>query len=258
LNLEKSPQLGEANTILQTPDSSYLFLMKKNLSLSIPRPCSQKWSSFQKTAEGGFCGSCQKVVVDFTSMSDEQIVSYFKSRPSHTCGKFRPAQLTQYPLYSNTTHFLRAPSLLKVAALSLGFLFGSRETTANIHHQRVEVSETAGAQHHYSPLLKTVTGRVIMKDDDSPMPGVNVVVRGTTRGTVTDSDGYFTLTDLNEGDVLVLSFIGFVTKEYKITDRIPETFTMEFEMLSDITGEVNVQGVYSSKPGLWTRIKNLF
>lgn len=46
-----------------------------------------------------------------------------------------------------------------------------------------------------------------------PIPGVNVIVKGTTKGTVTDFDGNFLITDVKKGAILTLSFIGYVTKE---------------------------------------------
>ena len=70
--------------------------MKTNLNLSIPSPCGQKWQAFIPTPDGGFCSSCNKVVVDFTGMNDEQIVDFFKNKPAHTCGRFRPDQIRTY------------------------------------------------------------------------------------------------------------------------------------------------------------------
>lgn len=42
--------------------------------ISIPKPCPEKWDSFPRTLNRGFCKSCDKVVVDFTGMSNEQIL----------------------------------------------------------------------------------------------------------------------------------------------------------------------------------------
>ena len=58
---------------------------------------------------------------------------------------------------------------------------------------------------------KTVSG-VISDADAVPLPGVNVIVKGTNKGVVTDFDGNFAL-EANDGDVLTISFIGFTTQE---------------------------------------------
>lgn len=54
---------------------------------------------------------------------------------------------------------------------------------------------------------KTVTG-VVVDELDAPIPGVNVVVSGTTNGTITDFDGKYTI-KMNDGDKLMFSFIGY-------------------------------------------------
>ncbi|MEC3965004.1 TonB-dependent receptor [Flagellimonas halotolerans] len=61
---------------------------------------------------------------------------------------------------------------------------------------------------------KTVTGTV--SDNIGPMPGVNVLVKGTTNGVVTDFDGEFTIDDVSNEDILIFSYIGFVTQEVPV------------------------------------------
>ncbi|MFI1743269.1 SusC/RagA family TonB-linked outer membrane protein [Thalassobellus sediminis] len=63
----------------------------------------------------------------------------------------------------------------------------------------------------------TVKGNVSSQDDNLTLPGVNVIVKGTTRGATTDFDGNFSI-NASIGDVLVFSYIGYITKEVKITN----------------------------------------
>ncbi len=51
-----------------------------------------------------------------------------------------------------------------------------------------------------------------------PIPGVNVVVKNTTKGAVTDFDGNFTITNIATGSTLTFSYIGYVTKQVVITN----------------------------------------
>lgn len=62
---------------------------------------------------------------------------------------------------------------------------------------------------------RTISGKVTDGTDGTPVPGVSVVVKGTTNGTVTDSDGRYTI-PANSGDVLSYSFIGFETQEIPV------------------------------------------
>jgi len=62
---------------------------------------------------------------------------------------------------------------------------------------------------------KTVSGNVTDATDGSPLPGVNVLVQGTTNGTQTDFDGNYTI-EVTEGGVLVFSYIGTATQSVTV------------------------------------------
>lgn len=70
-------------------------LLMKKIHLSIPRPCHENWEAMTPREKGKFCGSCQKTVVDFTNMSDRQIVEFFKKPPSSICGRAYNDQLNR-------------------------------------------------------------------------------------------------------------------------------------------------------------------
>lgn len=61
---------------------------------------------------------------------------------------------------------------------------------------------------------KTVTGTVT-DDQGLPLPGVNVLVEGTNRGTQTDFDGEYSI-DVTQGEILAFSYVGFETAEYQV------------------------------------------
>ncbi|MBJ6367280.1 SusC/RagA family TonB-linked outer membrane protein [Snuella sedimenti] len=63
-----------------------------------------------------------------------------------------------------------------------------------------------------------VQGTVIAEEDNQPVLGVTVLVKGTTKGVATDFDGKFTIA-LNVGDILIFSSLGFETKELEITEK---------------------------------------
>ncbi|MBX2914851.1 MAG: SusC/RagA family TonB-linked outer membrane protein [Cyclobacteriaceae bacterium] len=73
---------------------------------------------------------------------------------------------------------------------------------------------------------REVSGKVSSSDDGSALPGVNVVLKGTSNGTVTDVDGNFRLIVPSSGGSLVFSFIGFKTTEVVIGDRSSITVSL--------------------------------
>ena len=72
---------------------------------------------------------------------------------------------------------------------------------------------------------KTVTG--IVADGQGPLPGVNVIVKGTSNGTQTDFDGNFSITSVTAGDILVFTYIGYKKTEVSVGSEATLTVTLE-------------------------------
>ena len=68
-------------------------------------------------------------------------------------------------------------------------------------------------------LAQQVTGTVTDKADGVKLPGVSIVVKGTTVGTVTNTEGYYELTVPEDGTTLVFSFVGMSKVEVDIAGR---------------------------------------
>ena len=89
-------------------------------------------------------------------------------------------------------------------------------------------SETLRPESHSNGLQDaiTVSGTVSSQENGELLPGVNILVKGTTTGTVTDMDGAYSLTVQDENAVLVFSFIGFSHQEVPINGRSQINVTM--------------------------------
>ncbi|WP_370003863.1 TonB-dependent receptor, partial [Winogradskyella sp.] len=76
----------------------------------------------------------------------------------------------------------------------------------------------------------TITGKVIDADMNSPLPGANVIVKGTTNGATTDFDGNFTITANATSGEIIISYVGFATKVVKFNgDTNLGTITLEID-----------------------------
>ena len=73
----------------------------------------------------------------------------------------------------------------------------------------------------------SVKGKVTEKATGMELPGVNVIVKGTVNGTVTDFDGLYTLENVNIGDILVFSFIGFNNLEVTVNSNADINVALE-------------------------------
>jgi hypothetical protein len=77
---------------------------QKYLAIQLDSPCHEDWAKMQPTEKNRFCDSCQKTVIDFTEMSDEQIIGFFenmsrqnkdKAGNQSLCGRMNQAQFGQ-------------------------------------------------------------------------------------------------------------------------------------------------------------------
>ncbi|MFD0861581.1 SusC/RagA family TonB-linked outer membrane protein [Sungkyunkwania multivorans] len=104
---------------------------------------------------------------------------------------------------------------------------------------------------------RTITGQVVSDVDGVPIPGVNVVVAGTTTGTTTDFDGNY-LIKAKQGDVLQFSFIGFVTQLIPIENQRTQNVILEED--TEALDEVVVIGYGTQKKsnltGAISKVKN--
>ncbi|WP_075589937.1 SusC/RagA family TonB-linked outer membrane protein [Labilibacter marinus] len=78
---------------------------------------------------------------------------------------------------------------------------------------------------------KQITGVVTEKESGEPIPGVSVVVKNTTNGTITDIDGNYAL-QVKTGDVVVYSFIGYTNQEVTVTDQTQITVALANDVVS--------------------------
>lgn len=228
--------------------------MKNQLSLDIKTPCSENFNEFKPTAKGGFCASCDKDVIDFTTMNSEEIISYFKNKSNkNTCGKFNNNQLKTY--YSKPK---QAKKLSFFGGIGLAFLtlfsFGKMQAQDTKNNTKESDDDTKKIDILKEDKMILVKGHVSSSDDGLPLPGVNVVLEGSDKGVQTDFDGDFTFPEkLKVGDVLIFSFIGMDSRKVIITNQDSAS---KIELKVDIglqftecivVGKVAVKKVYASK-----------
>lgn len=91
---------------------------------------------------------------------------------------------------------------------------------------------------------KTITGTVKNKADGIPIPGASVLIKGTANGSTTDFDGNYSIT-ASSGQTLSFSYIGFETKEIKVT--IQQTLNIELSENALKLDEVVIVGFASQK-----------
>ena len=215
--------------------------MKKELNLRIPEPCHENWNDMTPNARGRHCDSCAKTVVDFTNKTDEAIIKIYESE-QHLCGRFKTDQLNR-PLIMER----REPSVwTSVAAVAAFTLMTLQSVDANAQGAP-KIVQTDTFHNGYlkgkiatSILNDRVIKGVVLDADSIPLAGANILIKGTTVGTITDFNGNYSLRVKN-GDTLVCSYVGYETLEIAITPDTNFNVTMQMSDL-ELMGEIVVVG----------------
>ena len=217
--------------------------MMKEIKLHIDTPCSENFNDFKPTQKGGFCQSCTKEVIDFTTMTDEQLHDFFTNNNSqHICGRLKVNQLGNKIKPKTTPSLYRYFAGVGLVCLSF-FSFNPLQAQSKSSEK---VNEKPTNQKGDIIVKGTVT------ENGLPLPGVNVVLEGTTNGIQTDFDGYFEFPlPLKKGDVLIFHYLGFETKKVTISDK-DNTLNISLKIDLDdselvLMGEVAIKKVFKSK-----------
>ena len=91
----------------------------------------------------------------------------------------------------------------------------------------------------------TVTGTITERDTGMPIPGANIIIKGTNRGTTTDFDGKYALENVNLDDVIVFSYVGFAQQEVPFTGQ--ETINVSLAPDTAVLEEVVLIGYGSTR-----------
>jgi len=169
---------------------------KKALTLTVPEPCGENFNKMTPVKGGKFCDSCEKTIVDFRTMSDYQILRFYKENNGKICGVFNQKQLNRampFPMEVAPSKNWKA-----VAALAAGLLFSGglvSQTTIPTIGKTTATTQiiNKGEQPKASTTPnQTIKGRVIANNQEI-LIGANIIIEGTTIGTTTDFEGFFEL-----------------------------------------------------------------
>ena len=216
--------------------------MRKTLKVTIPEPCHENWSQMTPVEKGRFCKSCSKTVHDFTDKTDEQIVKSFLENQS-LCGRFKSGQLNKELVYSRkTTNSYRT---LLASSLFSFLSFGAFKAFSQVKPETVQTDSvkqtTVKGKHAISVLNDKIVSGTILDENGFPLPGVNIIIKGSSIGTQTDFDGNFKL-KAKLGDIISFSFVGYKTEEKII--GIEPNYNFNLEVDNEIFGEVVITGMF--------------
>ena len=175
-------------------------------SLSIPTPCAQPWAAMRPTAAGRHCGTCQTEVVDFTRLSEAEVLAYLSRRGGRSvCVLANASQVGPAPATRWRQWLLAGLALLGWHPVTSCATKPPRQLPA----QATAASGPTAAQAQQI----TIRGHVLDGATATAVPQVSVFINDTQFGTVTDAEGRFELVMAAgwapiAGGTVALKFVG--------------------------------------------------
>jgi hypothetical protein len=206
--------------------------MQPAIKLDITQPCNQNWEQMSPSHEGRYCVSCQKSVVDFSSMSDKDIFQYMQQATHAVCGRFNDDQLQKVlkpvangspvPYRKNIWQLIMAGTLFAQQVSSQVTPMPSSPITHAVPLQDTVALDADQYQVIDGSNKQPLTGATIMADSILMTTGVN---------------GLF---EYNATHVkIAISYIGYETREFLSTNgSLPKR--IELERKSDVLAEVSI------------------
>lgn len=214
--------------------------------------------------------NCQKTVVDFTAMTDQQIASIMAQTANEGCGRFRQSQLERSLQLSVTTPNSRGRFWGLLTAGLLGYQAAQSESLAPLSQQSTSVQ--AGGEERKSGQLepesivptdssRIVSGRVVDEASNTAACGATVLIKELGRGAQVNKDGNFQLLIPADHSLeqltLQVTFIGYITQEIRLTPTSRNSLDIRLNEDTTALGEVVVVGGYK-RATFWQRLRNRF
>lgn len=247
-------------------------LVKKKKYIELPNPCHENWWEMEKVPLGRHCNVCEKKVIDFTRMTDQQVIEILQKANYKTFGKFTEHQLNN-GFEKKKENFL--PFQLKAAASAVFLLFSMKSLALNTTKtEKVEMNTKLNSQKVYSfrkqiNQVPTDTNKRFLKGvvldsiSGEVIPSVKITLVENSSRTITDIDGKFVL-ELPEGlidnfTILVSSYthelVDYEIHISKIKDNIEN---YQILLPSDISAVPMIGLVVPAKKKWWKRKNRKF
>ncbi|WP_207510311.1 carboxypeptidase-like regulatory domain-containing protein [Longitalea luteola] len=200
--------------------------MPASIHLNIPEPCHENWNNMTPREQGRFCGSCQKVVVDFSVMSDQEMLNYFSKASEHVCGRFSNDQLNKEIKPTEKKKRFKLVYLWSVMLASFiitkSYAQGKprmkKPATESVRPNRTLGEVALVPDEPVKAVIPIVmNGTIVDAQNGKPVVAASITVEGTENGTMADSTGHFRLSVENKHNMkIVISAIGYETQTLMI------------------------------------------
>ena len=192
----------------------------KSYKISIPKPCSENWEQMTQTEKGKHCASCNKIVVDFTNMKNDEIITFLLKNKNHkVCGNFYNSQITRPIKYISIKKQYHWPA---IAAMLVAGIFTFNTGSAqiqkdnNIQYNTPTIRVGEKKTEPSKDSLITYSIRILSKDSKKPIYGASVTIEKIGE-YISDKNGLISFS-ISEKNIPELVHISFWANGYKYED----------------------------------------
>ena len=203
--------------------------MRTPIHLNIPEPCHENWQQMTPNEQGRHCMSCQKTVVDFTLLSDQEILDHISRASTSVCGRFNHDQLnkTYAEKKVNPAFYFRYDWNMVVASFLLTANAAVAQTKKSESSKEIvrgdnktdkDIDIVFGGVAATIIPDRRISGQILDDSTGKPISYASIRVKGSKEGISADGLGSFKLVAPGRKSkvILIISAIGYGTNEYEI------------------------------------------
>lgn len=248
------------------------------INLTNLKKCNQVWTDMPENEKGRLCQKCQNTIIDFREKSDAEVAHIHLFTEGKVCGLYKNEQI-RTPKKKRTTKRFNFYNRFYIGLFSLLSFksFGFNEK-ANVVIQTEQTDKKFDVLKNQKSIKSNQPKKQIVQDsiyitgtitdtDNLPLPGTNVIIKGTIIGVSTDFDGNYRLnvTDPLKSTgkiILSYSYVGYQTVEKEINlDLLKKRENREINIKFEESTEIIAFYVTRKLPihkRIWRGIKNIF
>lgn len=230
-------------------------MKQQSYKVTVNNPCEKEWASMTPNENGRYCSHCSTSIVDFTQLTDNEIIQTIKQTQGRLCGRLTDQQLSRT---LETTHHSNNSWLYKILAgflliattensIAKDSLTSPIEIFSTINNEKSTTIKIRSDEILTADSLKnSVQGTVFEENTKNPYSSVLVRIKGTETWTLTNYDGRFKLiipdSLTTKKITLVVMCVGFKTIEITVK-RKDLPIVKDFALIPDLVsmGEVIIK-----------------
>lgn len=224
----------------------------QKLQLFIPEPCHENWHQMTPTDQGRFCNACAKVVVDFSMMTDTEVLNYFTSLTHEkVCGRALPDQLNRtisYPKEPKKRLFWYWNYMV------MFFMFFGKVNTSKAQGNVKMITTEEFSKKRSANINEALAGRVggvqianhrvingkVTDWDGNPVSFATIKIKDSKTGLSADANGLFSI-KVKTNSILVISAAGFTEKQIPAGTNSVVYIVLE---TATVSGGISFRNVY--------------